>query len=93
MFLIPLNEIIEFNSTEVSASFLTGLYIAAFTYHPVYEHLLYILYSVGSITGTKPNLMLWNSYSKIFLQNITLTEDFNCQGRCTLKVTESLLLI
>ena len=36
MFLIPLDETIEFNQTEVTGSFFVGVYIAAFSYHPVY---------------------------------------------------------
>lgn len=92
MFLIPLDETIEFNQTAVTGAYFAGIYIAAFAYHPVYEQFLYLLYTIVGRTG-EHNLMIWNSYTKTFLQNVTLVEEFNCNGRCTLKVTENLLLI
>jgi hypothetical protein len=63
MFLIPLDETIEFNQTEVTSSFFTGIHIVAFTYHPIYEQFLYLLFAFASRSGVH-NLMIWNSYTK-----------------------------
>lgn len=91
MHIIAVDEIIYFNST-VDDYFLSTIVLLSFAYHPSYSHILYLLY--GCTLSPSPGktysslfILIRNSKTDTFVQNITITQSFECLINCEMKAT------
>lgn len=72
------------------------VYLLAFTYHPLYPNILYLLYGQKNhFTDTydSMHLLIRDSNSGSFLQNSTLTENYDCLIDCEIKATSKFFMI
>lgn len=72
------------------------IYLLAFTYHPTYSNILYLLYGQrNTIANTydSMHLLTRNTDTATFIQNDTLNIDFHCLIDCEIKATPSFFLI
>lgn len=98
MLLLPIEQEIYCTGSNVTSIYLATIQVLAFTYHPLYPHLLYILYGYGynAANTLSPyshyTIQTWDANNERVVGNFTDIV-VNCYIECNIKVSPTLFLL